>query len=142
MNSSVGSGTFQSGHLENWKKGYVELLATIPILALIRVKRTQAWSVFWNALSFNPNMPPSPLASFESRISELWQLSLPNATTTPTPLKLKGGVMDLEGLDIKVVPTLNLDEHMSLEQDTLRILQLTSQSWNLCLTYDENVVAQ
>jgi len=50
--------------------------------------------------------------------------------------------MDLERLDIKVVPTLYLDEHMTLEEDTLRLLQLTSESWNLCLTYQENVVAQ
>jgi hypothetical protein len=140
MNSFMGSGTFESGYSEKRKKGYVNSLATIPNLLLIRVKRTQAWSVFWNALSFNPHIPPSQSLSFRSRISELFQLPPPNAATPA--LKLKAGVMDLEGLDIKVVPTLNLDEHMTLEEDTLRILKLTSESWNLCLTYHENVVAK
>ena len=98
--------------------------------------------MFWNALSFNPDIPLSLSASFESRISELLQISPPNAAKIAPALKLKAGLMDFERLGIKVRPTLNLDEHMTLEEDTLRILKLTRASWNLCLTYHENLVAK
>ena len=123
------------------RKRYVDLLVTIPTFALIRVKLTRAWSVFWNALSFNPDIPLS-LSSFESRISELFQFSPFNAARIAPALNLKAGLMDFEALNIKVRPTLNLDEHMTLEDDTLRILKLTRGSWNLCLTYHENRVAK
>ena len=109
---------------------------------LIRIKLSRAWSVFWNALSFNPDIPLSRSHSFKSRISELLQLSPPNVARIAPALKLKAGLMDFEGLDIKVRPTLNIDEHMTLEEDTLRILKLTRGSWNLCLTYHENLVAK
>ena len=136
----MGSRTFRSGHLEH-RKRYVDLLVTIPTLALIRVKLTHAWSVFWNALSFNPDMPLSP-SSFESRISELFQFSPFDAARIAPALKLKAGLMDFEALNIKVQPTLNLDKYMTLEDDTLRVLKLTCGSWNLCLTYHENLVAK
>jgi hypothetical protein len=141
LNSSVGSRTFQSGHLEHMKR-YIDSLVTTPTLVLIPIKLTRAWSVFWNALSFNPDIPLSQSLSFKSRISELLQLSPPNFARIAPGLKLKVGLMDLEGLDIKVRPTLNIDEHMTLEEDTLRILKLTRESWNLCLTYHENLVAK
>ena len=141
LNLSVGSRTFRSGHLE-YRKRYVDLLVTIPNLALIRVKLTRAWSVFWNALFFNPDIPLSLSASFESRISELLQISPPNPAKIAPALKIKAGLRDFERLGIKVRPTLNLDEHMTLEEDTLRILKLTGGSWNLCLTYHENLVAK
>ncbi|KIJ94915.1 hypothetical protein K443DRAFT_109651 [Laccaria amethystina LaAM-08-1] len=103
---------------------------------------TRAWSVFWNALSFNPDIPLSRSASFESRISELLQIYPPNAARVAPALKLKAGLLDFEGLDIRIRPTLNLDEHMTLEENTLRVLKLTRGSWNLCLTYHENLVAK
>jgi hypothetical protein len=123
-------------------KRYIDSLVTTPTLVLIPIKLTRAWSVFWNALSFNPDIPLSQSLSFKSRISELLQLSPPNFARIAPGLKLKVGLMDLEGLDIKVRPTLNIDEHMTLEEDTLRILKLTRESWNLCLTYHENLVAK
>ena len=121
---------------------YVDSFVTIPTLVLIRIKLSRAWTVFWNALSFNPDIPLSRSHSFESRISELFQLSPPNVARVAPALKLKAGLMDFESLDIKVRPTLNIDEHMTLEEDTLRILKLTRGSWNLCLTYHENRVAK
>lgn len=102
---------------------------------------TRTWSVLWNALSFNPDIPLS-LSSFESRVSELLQLSPPNAARITSGLKLKAGIMDLERLGIKVRPTLNLDEHMTLEDDTLKVLKLSRGTWTLCLTYHENLVAK
>ena len=141
LNLSVGSRTFRSGHLEP-RKRYVASLVTNPTLALIPFKLTRAWSVFWNALSFNPDIPLSLSVSFQSRISELLQFSSPNAAKIAPALKLKAGLMDFERLGIKVRPTLNLDEHLTLEEDTLRILKLTPGSWNLCLTYHENLVAK
>ena len=123
------------------RKRYVDFLVTLPTLVLILVKLTCAWSVFWNALSFNPDIPLS-LSSFESRISELFQFSPFNAARIAPAFKLKAGLIDFERLGIKVRPTLNLDEHMTLEDDTLRILKLTRGSWNLCLTYHENLVAK
>lgn len=104
---------------------------------------TRAWSVFWNVLSFNPDIPLSRSPSFESRLSELFQLSPPNGASVAPALKLKAGLLDFEGLDIKVRPTLNIDEHMTLEDDnTLKILKLSRGTWNLCLTYHENLVAK
>ncbi|EDR00278.1 uncharacterized protein LACBIDRAFT_295809 [Laccaria bicolor S238N-H82] len=120
-----------------------ERKANEPIAEFIRgIGDLPEWT-FKGAQDELTHIPLSRSPSFESRLSELFQLSPPNGASVAPALKLKAGLLDFEGLDIKVRPTLNIDEHMTLEDDnTLKILKLSRGTWNLCLTYHENLVAK